>query len=158
MEDNVAAMFEDSSATEQISEMAEEVVLLEELIQNTEREQVKRREQLALSKTDLSNLLTQNGMESCKLESGLNPKAKIAVRVFKAAGVSDEELFGWLNDNDLAGIIKPTVHWGTLNKTLLAFEDEGHGLPGIFNKSETPTVTMYGKSKFLAAQAPSATE
>ena len=158
--EGIAAMFETDAPSEAIAELAERVVFLEDEIQTIEKQQVKRKDSLIGLKTDLANLLTQNGMQSCKLDSGLTPKAKTVTKVFKAAGVTDDDLFSWLHEHELEGIIKPTVHWGTLNKTMLDFRDDGNELPDIFNVSSTPSVTMYGKSKFLAskAEAPAAVE
>jgi hypothetical protein len=150
---DIAAMFEGDSSTDAIAELAERIVYLEEEIGSIDKEQVKRKESLLGLKASLAELLVQNGMESCKLENGLNPKHKTVVKVFKGAGVTDDVLFSWLNEHNLEGIIKPTVHWGTLNKTMLEWAGEGNELPEIFNMQSTPSVTMYGKSKFLANKA-----
>lgn len=113
----------------------------------------KRKTNLDECKTQLAQLLIQAGLESIKLDGGLSPKAKIVRKYFKAAGVDDEQLFGWLKEKSLDGIIKPTVHYQTLQSTLKEFESQGNEIPEIFNVIDTPTVTMYGKSKYMASKA-----
>jgi hypothetical protein len=112
-----------------------------------------RKENLDRCKTQLAQLLQQAGLESIKLEGGLIPRAKIVRKYFKQSGITDEQLFGWLAHNDLAGIIKPYVHFQTLQGTLKDFEGQGNIIPTeLFNVIDTPTVTLYGKSKYLATQ------
>jgi hypothetical protein len=95
-------------------------------------------------------LLQQAGLESIKLEGGLTPRAKVVRKYFKQAGVTDEILFGWLAENNLAGVIKPTVHFQTLQATLKDFDEQGNLVPAeLFNVTDTPTVIMFGKSKYL---------
>jgi len=92
----------------------------------------------------------QAGLESIKLEGGLTPKARIVRKYFKHAGVSDEMLFEWLNNNELGGIIRPTVNFNTLQSALKYHELQGNVLPNeLFNTLDTPTITMFGKSKYL---------
>ena len=107
---------------------------------------------LDTAKEQLNQMLTEAGMESCKLACGLNPRVKSNRRIFKAKGVDDEQLFAWLGENMLADIIKETVHHGTLNSTMKEYEQQGNELPDIFNVSVIPTITMGGKSAYLAGQ------
>lgn len=101
-------------------------------------------------KEDLSMLMQQNGMEKVSLSNGLTPKAVIKTKYFKQSGVSDDQLFEWLRGNGIDDIIKPTVNFNTMQSTLSNFLGE---IPeDIFNVTEVPTITMYGKSKFLASQ------
>jgi hypothetical protein len=92
----------------------------------------------------------QAGLESIKLEGGLTPKARIVRKYFKQAGVSDEMLFEWLGNNDLGGIIRPAVNFNTLQSALKDYELQGNVLPNeLFNTLDTPTITLFGKSKYL---------
>lgn len=105
------------------------------------------------AKEQLARMLVQSGLESVKLANGLIPKAVVKERLFKAAGISDEQVFNWLKVNDLAGIIKPSVHFKTLDTALKEHRDNGGQIPSeLFNVSQQLTVTLYNKSKFLAAR------
>jgi hypothetical protein len=109
-----------------------------------------RKKNLELCKTQLAELYLQGRIKSINLEGGLTPRAKIVRKYFKQAGTTDEQLFKWLNKNDLGGIIKPYVHFQTLQSALKDFECQGNILPDeLFNVTDIPTVVMFGKSKYL---------
>lgn len=113
-----------------------------------------RKAKLDEAKTKLAEIMLQNGQESIKFANGLSPKAKIQVKFFKAAGIEDTQLFDWLRDNNMGDIIKPYVHFQTLQSTVKSFIDQGGNVPAeLLTETKTPTITMYGKSKFLAAKA-----
>lgn len=148
-------MFEaDSKDTvAQIDEFAQGVCLEMEAVEQLYKEHSRRKEALDAAKEQLNRILTEAGMESCKLECGLNPRTKTNRRIFKAKGVDDDQLFDWLRGKDLGDIIKPTVHHGTLNSTMKEYEQQGNELPeSVFNVSVRPTITMGGKTAFLAKQ------
>ena len=137
----------------QIDEQAQAVCLEMGAVESLYKEHSRRKDALDAAKEQLNQMLTENGMESCKLECGLNPRAKTNVRIFKASGVDDKRLFDWLRGKDLGDIIKETVHHGTLNSTMKEFEDQGNELPeSVFQISVRPTITMGGKTAFLAKQ------
>lgn len=70
-------------------------------------------------------------------------------------GLSDE--FHAASDHDFSDIIKPTVHWGTLNSTMKDFVGGGGELPElVINAVPEKGIRMNGKSKFLAAIAEAA--
>ena len=132
------------------TQLAEHIVIEEDKIDQLETGLKTRKEKLAEAKEQLASLLMQAGLESIKLESGLNPKVRINRRYYRQAGLGDEELFAWLAANQLDGIIKPTVHFGTLQSAMKEYEEQGNTPPeNIFNTVDQRTVTMYGKSKFL---------
>jgi hypothetical protein len=56
-------------------------------------------------------------------------------------------------DHDLSDIIKPTVHFGTMNSTLKVFVAQGGTVPEIINQVPVKGITMRGKGKYLAAKA-----
>ena len=152
--ENIAEMFgtQTDSMERTAAQLAEFIVREEAELDEIESRLKARKTNLDEIKTQLAQLLIQNGLESIKLEGGLSPKAKIVRKYFKAQGVDDEQLFGWLKDNSLDGIIKPTVHFQTLQSTLKEFQAQGNEIPEIFNVVDQPTIVLYGKSKYLAAQ------
>ncbi len=137
----------------QIGEMAETLAVEMDAVDKLYKEHSRRKEALDAAKEQLNRLLTEAGMESCKLECGLTPRTRTNKRIFKATGVDDEQLFDWLRGKDLGDIIKETVHHGTLTSTMKEFEDQGNELPeSVFQVSLQPTITMGGKSAYLAAK------
>ncbi len=144
--------FANSESIEQsASHLAEYIALEDDAVTALDTELKDRKKKLDEAKEQLCSLLQQAGLTSIKLASGLTPSIKIETKYYKQKGVADEQLFGWLHDNGLGGIIKPTVHHGTLNSTLTQFTEQGGTAPElIFNISEKKSVRMNGKSKFLA--------
>ena len=109
-----------------------------------------RKAQLDQAKTQLAELMMQAGIEKLSLSNGLTPKAVTKTKYFKAAGVDDSQMFDWLRENGIGDIIRDYVHFQTLQGTLSNFVGE---IPtSIFNVTTVPTITMYGKSKFLAGR------
>ena len=144
---------DDLTVKDQIRSLAEHIAIEMDAVDQLKKEHTKRKEALDSAKEKLSNILREAGMESCKLENGLTPKAKITKKFFKAAGVDDETLHGWLKRMQLGDIIIPYVHYQTLQSTLRTFEEQGGEISEeIINVSATPTVTMYGKAKFLESR------
>ena len=139
------------------AELATFIVREENNVEKIDAALRERKDNLDKCKTQLAQILMQAGLESIKLEGGLTPRAKIVRKYFKQAGTTDEVLFKWLNKNDLGGIIKPYVHFQTLQGALKDFEHQGNILPDeFFNVVDTPTITMHGKSKYLQQTDPTA--
>lgn len=135
------------------AELAEHIALEDEALVTMNKELKDRKARLDEAKEKLAEILMQAGLSSIKLESGLSPSVKINHKIFKNAGVTDDMLFDWLKINELGDIIKPYVHFQTLQSTLKAFEDGGRELPEqMFNITNQKTVRMNGKSKFLAGR------
>ncbi len=151
MTNDVDAMFtaDSDNFNAKIQVMAEWLAEEDETIAVFEKALIKQKAVRDATKTQLAELMQQNGMESVKLDNGLSPAARIVTKIFKAAGIENETVHQWLKDNDLGDIIKPTVHFQTLSATLKEYKDQGNELPDIFNVSSTPTVTLFGKSKYL---------
>lgn len=148
-------MFADNDATaiKQIGEMAERLAI----DMGEEEERYKAHKSLKAAneaaKEQLNRMLTEAGMESCKLACGLTPRTRVAERIYKATGVDDDQLFVWLRVAGLGDIIKETVHHGTLTSTMKEHRDMGNELPEtMFQVSLRPTITMGGKSAYLAAK------
>jgi hypothetical protein len=141
------------SIESKVEDLAVHITEEDDALARLKAELSKRQEQLDQAKEELANLLLSNGMEKVSLSNGLTPKAVVKEKIFKAAGVSDEHLFDWLKDHELADIIKPTVHFSTLQSTLKQFRDGGNEIPrDMFNCTEYSTIVLYGKSKFLASR------
>ncbi len=153
-DDDVDVLFESSDDIKtQIRETAEWCAIEDDALIKIKDELTTRKATLDLAKEKLCNMLRENGMESCKLESGLNPKAKSVMKYYKAPGIDDATLHNYLKSKDLGDIIQPYVHWQTLNATLKSFEEAGGEVDkAVINPSMTHTVTLYGKSKFLAGR------
>lgn len=139
----------DSASIEQkVEAMAVFIAQEDDSIEKLQSELTKKKAALDQAKSDLSMLMRQNGIEKISLSNGLTPKATLTRKFFKASGVSDEQMFDWLKANELGDIIRPYVHYQTLQGTLKTFNGE---IPEtIFNVTDVPSITMYGKSKFLA--------
>ena len=123
-------------------------------IKELESQLKERKARLEETKTQLAEIMLQNGQESIKFANGLTPKAKIQVKFFKATGVEDNQLFDWLNTNGMGDIIKPFVHFNTLQSALQQYIEQGGQVPPeLLTEQRIPTVVMYGKSKFLNSNA-----
>jgi len=149
METQVNEMF--STRTENIEKKLESMAVFitveDEAIKQAQKTLNERKNTLEQLKADLAGLMQQNGIEKISLANGLSPKATITRKYYKQSGVSDEQLFDWLKTNGLDDIIKPHVHFNTLQATLQQFTGEIPDM--IFNISNVPSITMYGKAKFL---------
>jgi len=135
------------------AELAEHIALEDEALSVIDKELKERKARLDEAKEKLAEILMQAGLKSIKLESGLSPLVQINRRFYKQTGVTDDQLFEFLKENNLDGIIKPYVHFGTLQSTLKDFEEQGSVLPDtIFNIINQKTIRMNGKTKFLAGR------
>lgn len=138
-------------ATEQIQALAEEIAVGDAELDNLNEQVKAKEERIYNAKKALYDLLASAGKTDFKCPNGLWPHVRLNKKVFKAKGVSDDQLFEWLRQHDRGDIIKPAVHWGTLSSTMKEYEDAGNEIPSeLFNVVEEPVVTMTGKSKFLA--------
>jgi len=153
-------LFKDTQANDKIDTMAQAIAIEDEAIKCLSDELVARKAAQEQAKSDLGNMIIASGQKSAPLTCGLTPKPKRIIKWYRDAGLEDEALFAWLKQNNLGGIIKPTVNFNTLTRTLNDYEDEGNKPPEtMFNKSVTMSITMFGKTKFLAnrnADAPTA--
>jgi hypothetical protein len=148
-------MFENDGQDTQIRDLAEKIVLTEDTIDQLKRGLLVDKERLIL-------LFQQSGQLSTKLDSGLIPRIETQQRISKRGEVETEDLFNWLADNDMADIIKPTVHQKTLQSTLEGYIAKGNELPAdMFNQFDQVVLRFSEKAKFLreynheGAQSPS---
>jgi hypothetical protein len=148
---NITEMFGSDKTIDKIDKLARFIAVEDAAVKALEEERKDRSKKLDASKEQLYTMLKEAGMDSCKLECGLNPRATIKMKYYSVTGISSPEMFEWLGKNDLADIIKPTVNFNTLQSTLKTFEEQGGEIPStIVTKSPTLSITMGGKSKFLA--------
>jgi len=149
---------DNNAAITAINELAKHVADEDEACAVAKKELTDRQAKLKLAKEQLYDTLQDAGMQNCKLDCGLNPSRNLVTKYFKAAGVDEGTLFDWLNNNSLGDIIKPTVHWGTLNSTMKEFAEQGHTIPEIINPVQEKGIRMNGKSKYLASKTAPAAE
>ena len=153
---DIEAMFEAPSDTVQatVDQLAQNIVTDDERLEQLKTAVKELEDNIKARKRDLAMMLISNGMDSVKLTCGLSPRAKTIRKYFKAAGVSDEHLHEWLRANDLDGIIRPTVHFQTLQSTLAQYEEQGNIIPDtLFNVCDEPTVVLYNKAKYLNSRS-----
>ena len=143
---------DESTVEKQCAGLAEHIATEDNALEAMDEELKSRKEKLDQAKEQLATLLIGAGLSSISLANGLSPKVKINRKFFKATGVDDDTLFTWLRKEKLDGIIKPTVNFNTMQSTLREFEGLGNALPEIFNIVVQRTVTLYGKSKYLAGK------
>ena len=132
-----------------LEELSIAIVDLEQEIETLEATVKDRKATLAETQKQLCELLIQQRLDGVKLTCGLSPRPKIRTDYFKASGTSDEQLLEWLKDKGLGGIIKPYVHFQTLQATLREYVDSGGTVPPILTERPVMTVVMGGRSKFL---------
>jgi hypothetical protein len=138
-----------------IEELAKFVVLEEAKNEALAAEMKARAEKIETAKSDISRMLAEAGIESAKLSCGLTPRRKVNKAFYAVGGINTEPVFNWLKENNLEDVIdtSPRVHFQTLQSALAEFEGLGGCIPeDLFKVSETETITMYGKSKFLARE------
>ena len=151
--DEFDQMFESPDAMAQIDKLAQHVATEMAACVADKAALTKRNASLDAAKEQLHTMLKEAGMQSCKLECGLNPRATVKMQYYAVGGISGPEMFAWLKANDLADIIKPTVNFNTLQSTLKEYEAQGGEVPDtVITKSPKISVTMGGKSAVLAAK------
>jgi len=136
-------MFENKEQKQLIMNLAESIVLTEEKIKTMKRAVLVQRDELIVA-------LQQSGQTDSGLTSGLRPHLTIKPRISKIDTVEDPEFFAWLADNDMADIIKPTVHQKTLQSTLEGHLAKGKKIPPtMFKQFDQTTVGFTNRSKFV---------
>ena len=136
-------MFENDGQDTRIKELAEDVVLTEAHIKHLEQ-------RVIAKKFELKYLMQQAGQTAVKLTSGLAPRIETKQRISKRKGVADDDLFSWLDNNDLADIIKWSVNPRTLQSALEGFTAGGKEVPDdLFNCFEQTVLRFTGKTSFL---------
>jgi len=153
MTSRVDDLFTDTAGIEATAaKLAEAIAIEDDALDQLDREMKRRKAALDEQKETLATLMLQAGVTSLKLTSGLNPLAKVERKYFKASGIGDDELFAWLREAGLDAIIKPSVHFQTLQATVAEFVEGGGQLPAILRAVDRKTIRMNGKSKFLASR------
>ena len=136
-------MFENEGQKTRVMDLAEEIVLTEETIKRLGKEVVAKR-------AEIIAVMQQSGQLSGGYDNKLKPRLETQLKISKWGSVEDSDLHCWLAENDLADIIKPFVHAGTLQSTLVKFIAKGNTLPpDMFNQFEKTVVRMNGRADFL---------
>ena len=139
-----------------MSDLAERIAIEDDELRHLEAELSLRKDNLKAEKTQMYHLMVSNNCANGhKFDNGILLKPKVNTRIFKAAGVEDETMFGWLEEHSLGDIIRRMVPWQTLSSTMKAEIEQGKDLDTtIFNKSDEYTVAFAGngKAKFLAVR------
>ena len=136
-------MFTTDTQKTEIRDLAEGIVLTEEKIKRLEKAVIADREALIL-------LMRQSGIVSPGLDSGLTPTLQVNPKISRKSSVKDAELFKYLASIDLADIIKPAVHWSTLQSSLADYIALGHTIPEkLFSQFDKITIRMNGRADFL---------
>ena len=133
--------------------LAEEIAIEDDAIATIDAGLKERKKKLDERKGFLAMQMAQAQMPSFTTDNGLAPRQRAVVKFYRVSGKTEDDVLDWLKQNELAGVIKRTVPFNTLQATLKEFE-ELHGETAIpeelFSKSVTQTVTLGNKSKFIS--------
>ena len=136
-------IFENEGQKTEIRDLAAKIVLAEERIKRLKKDVLVDREHII-------SLLQQSGQYNGGYDNGLSPRLETQSKISKRGSIEECDLHQWLAEHALADIIKPYVHAGTLQSTLVKFIDRGGELPPeIFNQFEKTVVKFYGRADFL---------
>ena len=112
-EQSIEEMFDgdaEPGIMDMMQELAEVIAVGDDQCKKLDKELKNRKEKLENVKQQLHELMTENGCkEGHKFDNGLYLKPYVRTDIFKAAGVTDDQLFAWLRQNELGGIIKEAV-------------------------------------------------
>jgi hypothetical protein len=120
--ENIADMFNDDTnqgVMDTMGELAADIAVKQASLKEVEACVKDMKKILEASKTKLAEMMIANNCKNGhKFDNGCFVKPFTQTKVFKAAGVSDEQLFEYLASHDMGDIIKPAVNWQTMNATL----------------------------------------
>ena len=139
----------ESADNEALQELAENLAIKDYQLSILKKDIISIDGEVQAMKAQLCQAMIDKGISKLSFENGLSPSKAIKMKYFKAKGVDDETLNEWLKAEGLGDIIKPYVHFQTLQSSLGAYADSGKDLPDIINQSEELSVRLNGKSKFL---------
>ena len=121
------------------------------LLLQLKKELNSRKEKLAATKEKLAETMKARGLKSVAFDSGLTPLRKVARKFHIKSGVSSEDICNWFIENGLGDCVKRSVGWQTMQSTLDTRLDQGEEIPtDLVEKTERDSLTMNGKTKFLA--------
>ena len=136
-------MFENKGQKTEIRDLAAKIVLAEDRIKRLKKDVLVDREHII-------SLLQQSGQLTGGYDNKLHPRLETQSKISKRGSIEECDLHQWLAEHALADIIKPYVHAGTLQSTLVKFIDRGGELPPeMFNQFEKTVVKFYGRADFL---------
>jgi len=137
---------------EQFAQKAEQAAMMKHQISTLKEQQVALDKDYKRLCAELCEMMLESGLEKASV-AGLSIKPEFGNDYFKAKGVSNDDLFAWLNEHDLGDIIKPAVHFKTLSSSVQIFINQGGTLdPEIINESPYKKVAIRGLPEFLEAK------
>ncbi len=154
-DDYYLAEFEDAidkDFIEYIRSAAESIVKEEKLLALIKKDHIERTRKLEERKTKLATDMNAAGVVSQKFDNGLNPSVSTAMKIYKAAGVTDDMISDWYESVGLGECVKTrrSVHHQTMQASIKERLDQDKDVPpALFNVSKAPTVKLGGKSKYL---------
>ena len=120
---------DDASDLNNLAPIVEELIILSNKQKALEAEALSVKKKCDRIAALLHNaFIVGNCKNGHKFDNGVNLKPVLKETVFKAKGVTEEELFDYLDRNDLGHIIKPAVHWKTLSSVMIGEREIGREL------------------------------
>lgn len=160
-ETNISELFSDDESKDRtmdaMGEMAADIAVKSQALKEVEGCVKEMTQILNEMKQKLGEMLLANNCKNGhKFDNGCYAKPLAKTKIYKAKGVTDEQLHQFLKDNDMGDIIVDYVHWQTMNATLKEFMSlNGGSLPSeTFNVTTEQTMKFVGNGhvKYLAAQ------
>ncbi len=137
------------------AQLAEFIAIEGDELDAIKKDHAKRKDNLDATKTQLAELLLQNGLSSIKLTNGLSPSATTQRKFFWQAELEDDDKFSYLRNIGLGDIIKPTVNFNTMQAAMRDYVEAGGEIKeDMINVKSVASIRMNGKAKFLANHNP----
>ncbi len=137
-------------ANEGLCALAESIADLDYEVSNLKNELGQKDKKLKKLKEELCLKMIEAGVDKLQFNNGLSPGRVVKPKFFKQAGIEDTQLHDFLRERGLGDIIKPYVHFNTLQATLKAEVEAGRELPeNLINQTEEYSVRLNGKSNYL---------
>ncbi|HOQ03676.1 MAG TPA: hypothetical protein PKY88_00485 [Anaerohalosphaeraceae bacterium] len=139
------------AAKNDLQKSVEDIVLLQKEISLLENQINQWKELLKRKKAELHEALQKRDAEQITFPNGLYVQCVLKSVYKRQADLADDDLFGWLQKNNLGDIIKPFVPWARLNASLRDFAGRGGRVdPSIIQISQEKTVAIQNLRRYLA--------
>ena len=134
---------------EKFTQKAEQAAIMKHKLALLKEETTSLKKEFDYLCAELCAMMLESNLDKASI-SGLSITPDFGNKYFKAKGVTEDVLFAWLQGNDLADIIKPTVHFKTLSSSVLMFVEQGGEIDtNVINESPYKNVSIRGLPKFL---------